>query len=218
MVKIPIDRLEEVGGYYENLLVESLSEIERVKDVTEKEEQEDSPARKYLDKVSISEIGKEISSLYQRLEKLGNEEALLGFKQLVVDLAQDVDKKETVNFLKTAKKLATEDIQSYEYLFVLANRLYAADYNTRAWLSTLNNLTVAEQKQFMQLSDWIISAEDDELEARLWESFMDTTKLALRADQQERNLLKQLFTELRSQLSLFEMEGFLENFREEISS
>src|SRR6056297_86094 len=94
--------LNAIGQITEQLLSRSLPPTESARNDLMQDTEDILQGR--IDRLSISALGKKINQLYGNLQSTGSEDALSAFRNFMVELTENPDNMDTLNFVSTTEK------------------------------------------------------------------------------------------------------------------
>ena len=172
------------------------------------------------DTLSISAMGQHINELYSELQLEGSEEAQTGFRELMTDLAADPNSMDTFSFVDTATRLSDEDTEVFNETFEVVNTLEEADISSRSWFRTLDNIETGQVENYLEITDKIVSIEDQEMRDGLLTQMMtainEITSSEDLSEEEIDALMEQFLFELSEMDSVSNLEEYMTNFLEDL--
>jgi hypothetical protein len=127
---------------------------------------------KYENYLNISSFGKSLNALYNDLKNIDNQAdrtaALEGAKNIIISLAKNSDGTELAKFTQSLNVLKEDNTQTFNKLFINANRLNDIHQDIGSWVKTFSNLySTGFQKDYINETDTILNTQADNSEKLL---------------------------------------------------
>ena len=171
-----------------------------------------------IDRLSISALGKKINQLYGNLQSTGSEDALSAFRNFMVELTENPDNMDTLNFVSTTERLdeAGEDIS--QQAFETLGKVQESGANDRSWIRNLEQMDSSQIEEYMGITQSILEREEEgraEVVDQLSSTLSTINQSQELSDEEKGLLVDKLLSGVEQNSSLTDIEEYIQNFREE---
>ena len=159
-------RVDGVSNVVEELMTSQFGPVDPVGSINEVgknlAEETQSVLSRYNDQLSISVVGRHMNEIYSQVQETGSDEAVAGFREMVMDIARTPDTMETFRFVDTTTALAEADEgDSLAGAFETVSELYEADENARSWLDNMHEMSSERMESYVEITDNFLSDESE---------------------------------------------------------
>ena len=176
----------------------------------------------FQDVITISEVGRNINELYSELRVEGSEEAMAGFREMVIEMAESPDPAEALRFVQTAERLE-ESGEVFRESFEVAFELQGEDLETREWFGNIREMDAGEADSYLEVTRGLISsveAGDDVALGAAFRRFVGTVSAITESEDlsedEQQVYLRQLLDEVGELSDLGTIYDYLDAFRGEV--
>ena len=213
-------RVDGVSNVVEEMMTNQFGPVDRVGSINEVgknlAEETKSVLSSYNDQLSISVVGRHMNEIYSQVQETGSDEAVAGFRDMVMDIARTPDTMETFRFVDTTTGLAeADDGDALAGAFEAVGGLYETGENARGWFDNMHEMKTEKMDSYVEITDNFLTAESDLSEDAITRFINLVEKIQESADLEQEdidNLMDQLFTGVEEQGSISGAVEYMESF------
>ncbi len=213
-------RVDGVSNVVEEMMTNQFGPVDRVGSINEVgknlAEETKSVLSRYNDQLSISVVGRHMNEIYSQVQETGSDEAVAGFRDMVMDIARTPDTMETFRFVDTTTGLAeADDGDALAGAFEAVGGLYETGENARGWFDNMHEMETEKMDSYVEITDNFLTAESDLSEDAITRFINLVEKIQESADLEQEdidNLMDQLFTGVEEQGSISGAVEYMESF------
>ena len=208
--------LNAIGQITKQLLSRSLPSTESARNDLMQDTQDILQGR--IDRLSISALGKKINQLYGNLQSTGSEDALSAFRNFMVELTENPDNMDTLNFVSTTEKLNEAGEEISQQTFETLGQVQEAGANDRSWVRNLEQMDSSQIEEYMGITQSILEREEEgraEVVDQLSSTISTINQSQELSDEEKGLLVDKLLSGVKQNSSLTDIEEYIQNFREE---
>lgn len=213
-------RVDGVSNVVEEMMTNQFGPVDRVGSINEVgknlAEETKSVLSRYNDQLSISVVGRHMNEIYSQVQETGSDEAVAGFRDMVMDIARTPDTMETFRFVDTTTGLAeADDGDALAGAFETVGGLYETGENARGWFDNMHEMDTEKMDSYVEITDNFLTAESDLSEDAITRFINLVENIQESADLEQEdidNLMDQLFTGVEEQGSISGAVEYMESF------